>query len=182
MSSSAALWTTSIDFPVWGFHCRRQRGVDKVPVGKRNSELFQHLQRIVGYCDTLDQLIDAARTWADDRLAAPLLDAEVVKTCHNVWTYRGGRKRFMNNFFDGPTYNKLITNPQAMALAFFLSCENGPQAQFWIADGLGRERGWPYRLVPRARKALLDLCIVECVRSPRKGAPGLYKWCLPRDE
>ena len=32
---------------------------DDVPVGKRNSELFQYLQRIVAYCDTLDQLIDA---------------------------------------------------------------------------------------------------------------------------
>jgi hypothetical protein len=155
---------------------------DKVPVGKRNKELFKYLHRIVAHCDDLDQLIDVGRTWADDQLAAPLADADVVKTCHSVWTYRDGRKRFMNNFFDGPTYSKLIADPDAMALAFYLSCENGPLAQFWIADGLGRKHGWPYRLVPRARKALLDLGVVECVRGPKKGAPGVYKWCLPRDE
>jgi hypothetical protein len=106
----------------------------------------------------------------------------VVKTSHSVWTYRGGRKRFMNIIFDGPTYSKLIADPDAMALAFYLSCENGPEAQFWIADGLGPARGWPCRLVPRARKKLLDLGVVECVRSPKRGAPGVYKWCLPRDE
>ena len=156
--------------------------VEKVPVGGRNNELFRHAQSIVAYCDTLDQLLDAARTWADDRLAAPLADAEVVKTCHSVWTYRGGRKRFMNNIFDGPTYSKLTANPDAMALCFYLSCENGPQAEFWIANGLGPARGWPHRMVPRARRALLELGVVKCIRLPRKGAPGLYKWCLPRDE
>ena len=154
----------------------------KVPVGQRNTELFKYLQNEAAHCDDLDQLIDVGRTWADRRLAAPLPDAEVVKTCHSVWTYRGGRKRFMNTIFEGPTYSKLIAEPQAMALAFYLSCENGPQAQFWIADGLGRKHGWPYRLVPRARKILLDLGIVECVRQPRRGAPGLYKFGRPRNQ
>jgi hypothetical protein len=158
----------------------------RVPEGTRNDALFDYCRSMVRYCDTLEQLLDAARTWASQRLEIvpdhPVSDAEIVKTCRNVWTYRGGRKRFMNHFFDAATYNKLITRPDAMALAFYLSCENGPRARFWIADGLGRSRGWPYRLVPRARKALLALGIVECIRPSRKGAPALYRWCPQRDE
>ncbi|WP_395708533.1 bifunctional DNA primase/polymerase [Reyranella sp.] len=152
--------------------------VEKVPVGERNETLFRYCQRTVSFCDTLDQLLDAARTWADNQLAAPLPDAEIVKTCNSVWNYRGGRRRVMNHIVESPTWAALVAKPDALALFAYLSAENGPDADFMIADGLGPARGWSHRFVPTARKALLDMGVVRCVRRPGKKAPGLYRWNL----
>ena len=88
-----------------------------MPVGKRNEELFKHAHSIVAHCDTLDQLIDAACTWADDRLAVgshPVTEAEIVKTCTSVWTYRGGRRRIMNNIVEGQLWAGLVANPEVL--------------------------------------------------------------------
>ena len=156
--------------------------LDKVPVGKRNNELFQYLQSIVAYCDTLDALLDAARTWADDRLAVgshPVTDAEIIKTCTSVWTYRGGRRRIMNNIVEQPVWAALVADPEVLALFAYLSAENGPEAEFMIADGLGAARGWPRRMVPSGRKALLDLGVVALVRQHGNGLPALYRWKKP---
>jgi hypothetical protein len=151
----------------------------KIPKGERNNALFQYCRSTVAYCDSLDQLIDAAATWADCQLAAPLPNAEIIKTCSSVWQYRGGRRRIVNNIIEAPQYEKLVANTDALALLAYLSAENGRAAEFMIADGLGKARGWPLRFVPSARKALLDLGLVECVLPARRGAPALYRWLVP---
>ena len=134
---------------------------------------------IVGHCDTFDQLLDAARTWVEGRLAEPLHEAEIAKTCSSVWTYRGGRKRIMNHIVESPIYSKLVDNMDALALFAYLSAENGLDAEFMVANGIAEARGWPRRSVQNARKALIELQIIKCVRPPRKGAPALYRWRLP---
>ena len=68
---------------------RESSGSERIPKGRRNSELFAYCSSIIAYCDTPDQLIDAAWTWADGRLALPLPTAEITKTCNSVWQYRG---------------------------------------------------------------------------------------------
>jgi hypothetical protein len=73
----------------------------------------------------------------------------------------------------------LIAKPELWTLCSYLMIENGPTAEFMIADGLGEARGWPRRFVPAGRKSLLDMGVVRCVRVPRKGAPGLYRWEKP---
>ena len=55
------------------------QSAQRVPVGKRNDELFKYLRSIVGHCDDFDQLLDAANTWAADRLAAPVAEAEIAR-------------------------------------------------------------------------------------------------------
>jgi hypothetical protein len=60
------------------------RSAERIPEGKRNNELFRHCNSVVAYCDTLDQLIDAARTWANQRLVGALPPAEIMKTCKSV--------------------------------------------------------------------------------------------------
>jgi hypothetical protein len=150
-----------------------------IPEGKRNATLFNYCRSVVGHCDTLDQLLDAARTWATSRLetgADPVSDAEVIKTCTSVWRFRAGRKLFMQHIVESPVFDRLIASPDVWTLCSYLMIENGPKAKFMIADGLGEARGWPRRLVPACRKALLDMGVVRCVRPPRKGAPGLYRW------
>jgi hypothetical protein len=151
----------------------------RVPEGERNARLFRYCRQIVGYCDDLDALIDAARTWADSRCAVPETDAKIVATANSVWKFQGGRKRVMQNIVEGPLYQRLIADPEVWALYAYLATENGPAAQFMVADGLGPARGWPRRMVPRARRALLDMGAIKCIRFPRKGTPALYRWPPP---
>jgi Bifunctional DNA primase/polymerase, N-terminal len=150
----------------------------RVPIGQRNVQLFRYCNSVVGCCDDLDQLIDAARTWSDSKCAEPLPDAEIVATAYKVFKFQGGRKRVMQNIVEAPFYSALIANLPALALYSYLSAENGPAAQFMVADGLGPARGWPRRFVPEARKALLGMGAIKCVRYPRKGVPALYRWNL----
>jgi hypothetical protein len=149
-----------------------------VQKGERNVHLFRYCNSVVGCCDGLDQLVDAARTWADSKCAEPLPDAEIVATAYKVWKYQGGRKRVMQNIVEAPFYSALIANLPALALYSYLSAENGPAAEFMVADGLGPARGWPRRFVPEARRALLAMGAIKCVRFPRKGVPALYRWNL----
>lgn len=150
-----------------------------VPVGKRNGALFRYCQSVVPYCDSLNQLLDAARTWADGQLAAPLPDVEIIKTCNSVWRFGGGGKLFMQHVIEGPLYPKLIADLEVWAVACYLMVENGPAAQFMIADGLAEARGWPRRIVPKARKAILEMGLVRRVRARGKNAPALYQWTPP---
>jgi hypothetical protein len=150
----------------------------RVQKGERNVQLFRYCNSVVGCCDDLDQLIDAARTWSDSKCVEPLPDAEIVATAYKVWKFQGGRKRVMQNIVEAPFYSALIANLDALALYSYLSAENGPAAQFMAADGLGPVRGWPRRFVPEARRALLDMGAIKCVRFPRKGVPALYRWNL----
>jgi hypothetical protein len=150
----------------------------RVQKGERNAQLFRYCRQIVGYCDDLDALIDAARTWADGKCAEPLPEAEIVRTANSVFKFQGGRKQVMQHIVESPLYQKLIADVEVWALYAYLATENGPAAEFMVADGLGPARGWPRRMVPRARRALLDLGAIKCVRFPRKGIPALYRWNL----
>jgi hypothetical protein len=87
-----------------------------VPEGERNDTLFQHCRSSVNYCDTLDQLLDVARTWADGRLAAPMSDAEIVKTATSAWRYREGRKRVMQSIITAPAFSTLATKPELLGV------------------------------------------------------------------
>lgn len=157
----------------------RTRSVGRIERGSRNDELFRHCRNVVDHCDSHDQLLDAARTWAAGRLAEPLSDAEIAKTVASVWRYREGRKRVMHNVIPRDAFSRLAAKPSILGVYTYLSAENGPGAEFMIADGLGPARGWPRRLVPAARRALLALNLIECVRWPTKGRPALYRWRLP---
>jgi hypothetical protein len=150
----------------------------RVPIGQRQTLLFRYCHKVAGCCDDLDQLIDAARTWSDSKCVESLPDAEIVATAYKVWKFQGGRKRVMQNIVEAPFYSELISNLPALALYSYLSAENGPAAQFMVADGLGPARGWPQRFVPKARRALLDMGAIKYVRYPRKGVPALFRWNL----
>jgi Bifunctional DNA primase/polymerase, N-terminal len=162
------------------------RAPARIAKGQRNNALFDYCRSIVPHCDDLDQLLDAARTWADaqlDRFAGPdpTTDAEIVKTCRNVWKFRGGRKAFMDQIIDGPRFKALMANPAATTLFVFLWSENALDAEFMVADGLGKAMGWSCRFVPTARRALLELGIIRCVRPPALGRAARYRWAIDPD-
>jgi hypothetical protein len=158
---------------------QRQPPVGSIPKGQRNASLFEFCRRAVSHCDDLDQLVDAAHTWAENNLVEQLPPDEVMKTCKSVWTYRGGRKRIMDQIVEAPQFTLLMTSPIATTLFVFLQAEQGPDAEFWIADGLADRLGWPRRSIPAARKMLLELGIIKCVRPRGKSAPAVYRWGQP---
>lgn len=149
---------------------------DRVPEGQRNNALFEFCRATVARCDGFNDLLDAAMTWAEGRLEGGLSEMEITRTASSVWTYRGGRKRIMNQIVEGAKFEALMANPAATTLLVYLQAEQGDNATFMVADGLGEAQGWPRRFVPEARKALLDLGIIECVRPRGDGRPALYRW------
>ncbi len=72
---------------------------ERIPYGRRKVALFNYCRSIVGHCDDLRQLIDAATTWADQQLEPlPLIPhAVLVRTCNSVWNFRGGRRKMRKN-------------------------------------------------------------------------------------
>jgi Bifunctional DNA primase/polymerase, N-terminal/Primase C terminal 1 (PriCT-1) len=159
---------------------RREGAAPSARIGKgeRNNRLFHYCKSVVDHCDDLDQLLDAAQTWADGTLAEPLPQAEIARTCQSVWTYRGGRKRIMDQIVEAPQFKALMADPVATTLFVFLRAENGEDAEFMVADGLGQAMGWPRRFVPTARKALIELGIITCVRPPGDGRAAMYRWAV----
>jgi hypothetical protein len=115
----------------------------KIPNGKRHDALFAYCRKIVDHCDNRDQLIDAAKTWSEDRLDPPLLPPDIVKTCYSVWQYRGGRKGLVipTQIVEGRVFDALVDNAAAIQLYAVLRGANGPDSAFMIADGLGKARG-----------------------------------------
>jgi hypothetical protein len=150
--------------------------VTQIQEGERNAKLFQYCNSVVFYCDDIEQLIDAAETWAAQRLTAPLSVAEIRKTCGSVWKYRGGRKRIINHLVGQSQWEVLIAQPDILGVLTVLSAENGPDAEFMIADGLGEARGWPRRLVPNARAKMLELGLIERIGRKGRTGPYLYRW------
>ena len=156
-----------------------RQGPTAIQKGQRNNALFKYCRSIVDSCDDLDQLVDVAYHWAERSLPEPLPDAEVLKTCTSAWNYRGGRVRVGGHIVEMSMYLRLKADPHVLALFSALSTENGPAANFMVANGFGKASGWSRRLVPAARKKLLDLGAIRCIREHRKGAAALYCWALP---
>jgi len=157
----------------------------RVPNGKRNKALFRYCHDIVVHCDTLDQLIDAACTWASNWLekgTEPVTSIEIIKTANNVWRFREGRKRVIRHIVNASVFSALSKDPAVMGVFAYLSAENGSNAEFMLADGLAQARGWPRRIVPYARKTLLNLGIIECVRQRGKNTPALYRWAITLED
>jgi hypothetical protein len=158
---------------------RRRPGpnVDRIPDGKRGSELFVYAREVVWNCDDFDALLDAVRTWADGRLEGDYPDARIVSTCRSVWRWRDGRKRLMNgSFLSAEQLAHLQGNRDAMALLLWLALHNGPSAEFFVANGLTEILKFPLRALQAARRMLVELGIVICVRPASANGPALYRW------
>ena len=157
-------------------------GPSRVPIGRRNNALFAYCRAIATRCDTFEDLLDVAQTWANDRLDGEFSDSEILKVAKSTWNYRGGRKRIMTKIVESNQWRALVPNIEALALLTFLAAENGEDAKFMVADGLAATLGWSRRSVPIARKALLELGIIELVEHPRRGHAARYRWKVPDEQ
>jgi hypothetical protein len=157
------------------------RANGRIPKGSRNNSLFAYCRAVVERCDAFDDLLDVARTWADNRLEGELPDPEIIKTARSAWNHRGGRKRVMNRIVESEQWRALLPNAEALALFTFLAAENGDAAKFMVADGLAATLGWSRRSVPAARKTLVELGIIKLVEQPKPGSAARYRWGVPDD-
>lgn len=157
---------------------RRLKGTPAALEGQRNNRLFSHCAEQAQYCDTLDDLLDVARTFNLDCLP-PLSDAEVVKTATSAWNWTlGGKVRHGMVSVPRPAIKSLaVKNPDALALFTVLAELNGRESTFWIANGMARTHValTEQRLV-RARNHLLELGIIKRLSRARQGSPALYRW------
>ena len=155
-----------------------QRTVAGVPVGQRNKAVFRHCMQQARHCDTLDDLLDVARTF-NGNLPVSLPDSEVIKTAQSAWGYE---ERGQNRFGQpGVSLTKrhideLWSHGDALLLFMRLRAINGAESEFWIADGYASELGWTLLRLRKARNALQYLGYIARTRRGTPGWPATYRW------
>jgi hypothetical protein len=67
--------------------------------------------------------------------------------------------------------------PYLFALIAWLKAANGPDAEFWIANGLAdKHLGWSEKLLRQTRRRAHELGWIEMITHPVKGRNALYCW------
>jgi hypothetical protein len=147
--------------------------------GARNRSMWTHCMRHSHYCDTLDDVIDVAQTYNDQSCNPPLPDDEVIKVAKSAWKItEAGNNRIgqHGSWLTKDTVNGMIGEPYALSLLAFVSAQNGPNATFWVADGLRDKLGWPRRAFQKARRTLIKSGWIKALTKPSPGKPVEYRW------
>lgn len=156
-----------------------------VQEGNRNRALFEHLMREARHVDTFEALLDMARTFADDRFAAPIPDSEVVRTAKSAWGYETtGRNRFGQGRQVSVSRDVVMLhaarNPDAFALFSVLQAQHqGIRGEFALARTMTASLGWHLRKFNAARDYLVNEGLLRCVHSGGRGPkdPARYRLC-----
>jgi hypothetical protein len=132
-------------------------------------------------CDNLDQLLEYARQF-NAQVSDPLHENETVKTAASAWDYeQRGLNRFGGQFgawFPIEEIESLVRerDPDTLLLLAYLRANNGPWADFMIADGLAKTFGWGRNRLSDARNRLLERGDVILFRPKGRRSPALYQW------
>lgn len=160
-----------------------------IAAGGRSEALFRHLMKIARHCDTLDDLLDVARSFAEERLdrigGHPFTDAEIMATVRSVHhiTEKG------DNRFGGEPHSILPNKtrdalhdcgPDALFLHSVLQKWSGDKEQFVCANGMADHMpggAWTLVRLRKARQALLDASIItEVQKASTPHGPTVYRW------
>ena len=146
----------------------------------RNNALFDTLcKEARGLPPTLQAFIDRARE-LNQMFGEPMIDSRVVNTAKSVFGYveRGELRTGEHGaWFKKPQAESLAREPYLFALIGWLKAQNGPDAEFWIANGLAAAHlGWPIDQLREARNRALELKWIEMIAEPAKGRNALYRW------
>jgi Bifunctional DNA primase/polymerase, N-terminal len=151
--------------------------------GRRNVTLWERCMRNAKSCDSLDDLIDVART-INEKCVPMLEDDEVVETAKSAWDYTDrGMNRFGLHgvFFPDDEYAELLAHDQdALLLLGFLRSHNGPCAEFLCTNTLAAKFGWSQERLAAARRRMISLGYLTQVRNAGRGHPALFKWASRR--
>ncbi|EFI50087.1 bifunctional DNA primase/polymerase [Afipia sp. 1NLS2] len=148
--------------------------------GERNKALWWHCMHDAHDCDTFDDLLDVARTFNEDSCIPPLEDEEVVRVARSAWKYTmDGTNRIGRHgaWLSEATLDGMVKDPYLTALIAWLQAKNGPDAQFWVADGLNPSMfDWPRRQFQRARRNAVRTGWIVPLTKPKPGEPVEYRW------
>jgi len=153
------------------------------PGSGRNNELWRHCMRAARSCDSFKQLLKYAHEF-NLKLPNPLSNEEIMKTAASAWEYE---QRGLNRFGQFGAWvaveeiNSIVierrrADPDAFFLLVYLRANNGPWAEFMIADGLAKTFGWGRNRLAAARKRLLERSDVILFSPKRKQLAALYQW------
>jgi Bifunctional DNA primase/polymerase, N-terminal len=154
--------------------------------GNRNIWLYRQCMRAAHHCDTLEVLVDVART-RNEECDPPMEDTEVMKVAANAWNYTLENKNRFGGYQHGAwiPFEVLATmqgDADAMYLLTFLKVHQGPLATFMITNSLHEQFGWSLVRLQRARSTLIESKYIHQVRAPAARRPGnggsaaLYRW------
>jgi Bifunctional DNA primase/polymerase, N-terminal/Primase C terminal 1 (PriCT-1) len=167
----------------------------KIDVGLRNNTLFRVCLREARHCDDLVELIDAAKTYAEDFFVVPMGEREIIKTATSAWRYESDDLNWV-----GKEAHVVMPKSFIKQMALDISNKHSGDAFMLLALLLGEHsarqaRGEPFALVfqgmakaeslpdwtayqyATAARELLRAGYLECIRQGKgRGHPSLY--CL----
>lgn len=142
----------------------------------RNNSLWRYCMQSAHSCDDFDSLLDVART-CNDEYMPPLSDDEVVKIAASAWGYTDrGENRFGTHgaWLPLDEVNRLVRDPDVLALVCWLRANNRPDRQFWVADGLKDRLGWSLHQLREARRRVVKIGEIRQIEPPRPGKAAVY--------
>jgi hypothetical protein len=146
----------------------------------RNNALFDTLcKEARGLPPTLQAFIDRARE-LNQQFGDPMIESRVINTAKSVFRYvETGELRTGEHgaWFKKPLVDSLVHEPYLFALIAWLKAQNGPDAEFWIANGLAAAHlGWPTDQLRAARNRAIKLGWIEMITPAAKLRNALYRW------
>jgi hypothetical protein len=125
----------------------------------RNNDLWRWAMREAHHVDDFEQLLDRVETLNQEYLE-PMQQAEVSKIATSAWGYtERGENLFGQTGVRFPTWevNELITSSvDDFVLLSYLRANQGPDATFWIANGLAETFGWSRQRLAAARVSIIQ--------------------------
>ena len=161
-----------------------------IPDGRRGNDFWRFCMRQAHNCETFDMLKAHAREFNATNCLPPMDDERVVAAVASAWQYtERGLNRFGQHgaWLTTPEVNRLVAEPDVLVLLSFLKANNGPDAEFLIANGLSEG---PNAKLPMSRKRLSSarerLLELGYVRQTRAAGgwdrnPALFKWRSTRE-
>ena len=130
---------------------------------------------------TLEAFIDFARK-ENTKCDQVMNDNEVIQTATSVFKYRMNgtlRPRQHGGVWFPPAAapaQMIQDNLPLFGLIGWLKAMNGPDAEFWVADGLASILGWSLRKLWKTRQDALDGGWIVHIAPPAPGRPARYRW------
>jgi hypothetical protein len=146
--------------------------------GSRNNWLYRQCMKAAKHCDTLEQLIDVART-RNEECEPPMGDTEVMKVAGQAWGYTlANKNRFNHHGAWVPVEEavQMMTDPDALALLIYLRSTEGPWATFMVPNSRAEQFAWDERRLRRARNRLIEMSYIRQVKAAYTGHAALYRW------
>jgi hypothetical protein len=147
----------------------------------RNNALFDTLRKEARQLpQTLEAFIDRARQ-VNESFGEPMIDTRVVNTARSVFRYvETGQLRTGDHgaWFKRDQAQSLAKDPFLFALIGWLRAENGPDAEFMVADGLASPKylDWPRERLQGARRRAIESGLIVQIRKPMRNVAALYRW------